>query len=763
MKRSKRSLSILFKNNMPWIEFKNYQENAVVKLKREINELLDADESKVCIFKSPTGSGKTLIMAEFLKRLIDSRIDDKKFSFVWIAVNKLHDQSRNNLRKYYDQNGVGIKCSYFEDLDDRKIGENEILFLNWASINKKDNLYVRANERDNNLSSVIARTKDEGRIIFLIIDESHHTANSEKSKELILDIGPKVTIEVSATPQLNNANRIVEVDLRDVKDEEMIKKEIIINPGFENYIIDKKKSDKTADELVLESALKKRIELQKKLEKEGSSVNPLLLIQLPDAMQGVADKKDEIIALLKKFGYTTENGRLAIYLSDKDNKINLANIEKNENEVEVMIFKQAIALGWDCPRATILVLFRQWREENITFSIQTLGRIMRMPEQKHYGDQDLNVGYVFTSLQDINVAEDLSRDYITTFTGFRIKNYKNLDLQSYHSKRFREETRLSSDFTPLFIEAGKKLKLKERFSFKHSILKTSLIASGHISNPDKEVKNIEKKGTLDIPKNEVELQNAFDMFARNNLAPFAPEQRSIGRIKSSIYLFFEASRNEDEWPKIQAAVLAGENRQAIIDTINLAKEMYQEEIGKGKNELVKNEEQWNVPKIINYTLSFAKKDYKKSVIQPYYSKIRSLQGSILGESYEDSAVEESFIEHLENLKEVEWWFKNGRSDATYFAIPYSENEIEGAFYVDFIIQMKDGRVGLFDTKGGLTAQTAGPKAEGLTKYISEQNKKGKKLFGGIIIREKNSWRYNDGKKYFYNPNNLTDWKFLDLK
>ena len=83
-------------------EFKNYQENAVVKLKREINELLDADGNKVCIFKAPTGSGKTLMMAEFLKRLIDSRIDGKKFSFVWSAVNKLHDQSKNNLKKFFD-------------------------------------------------------------------------------------------------------------------------------------------------------------------------------------------------------------------------------------------------------------------------------------------------------------------------------------------------------------------------------------------------------------------------------------------------------------------------------------------------------------------------------------------------------------------------------------------------------------------------------------------------------------------------------------
>ncbi|MEK7130621.1 MAG: DEAD/DEAH box helicase family protein [Patescibacteria group bacterium] len=741
-------------------EFKDYQENTVVKLKREINELLNADESKVCIFKAPTGSGKTLVMAEFLKRLIDSRIDGKKFSFVWIAVNKLHDQSRNNLKKYYDQTATGIKCSYFEDLDDRRISENEILFLNWASINKKDNLYVRANERDNNLSSIIARTKDEGRIIFLIIDESHHTANSEKSKELIQDIGPKITIEVSATPQLNNANRIVEVELKDVKDEEMIKKEIIINPGFENYIIDKKKSDKSADELVLESALKKRAELEKKLKAEGSSVNPLLLIQLPDAMQGVSDKKDEIIALLKKFKYTTENGLLAIYLSDKDNKINLVNIEKNENEVDVMIFKQAIALGWDCPRATILVLFRQWREENITFSIQTLGRIMRMPEQKHYADQDLNVGYVFTSLQDINVAEDLSRDYITTFTGFRTNNYKNLDLPSYHSKRFREETRLSSDFTPIFVEAGKKLKFREKFSFKHSILKTSLIASGRITDPDKEAKDIERKGTLDIPKNEVELQNAFDMFARNNCAPFAPESRSIGRIKSSIYNIFDAWRDEDEWPKIQAAVLAEENQQIMIDTINLAKEMYLEEVGKGKNEVVKNEELWNVPKVINYTLSFIKKDYKKSVIWPYYAKKSGFGTASLFE--EDSSLEVDFIAFLEKSKAVEWWFKNGKQDGSYFAVPYVENGQEKLFYLDFVVILNNGRIGLFDTKGGIYAKTAKERAEGLAEYIAAENKNGKKLFGGIVLKEKNSWRYNDGKKYEYNPSDLKNWKFLDL-
>jgi len=741
-----------------WIEFKNYQEKAIVKLKQEVNDFLDAEGNKICIFKSPTGSGKTLMMAEFLKRLIDSRIDGKEFSFIWIAVNKLHDQSRNSLKKYYDQFGVGLKCSYFEDLDERKISENEILFLNWASINKKGNIYVRENERDNNLSNIVARTKDDGRIIILIIDESHRNAETEKSKELIEDIGPKITIEVSATPQLKGVFRGVEVELKDVKDEGMIKKEIVINPGFESYKLDKKLADKTADEIVVEAGLKKRAELAKLYEAVGSNVNPLMLIQIPDTRQGMIDKKDAVVQLLGKYGITTENGRLAIYLSDKDSKINLENIEKNENEVEVMIFKQAIAVGCDCPRAAILVLFREWK--SMIFSIQTIGRIMRMPEHEHYKNTELNLGYVYTSLSNIGIAEDIAKEYITVFEGKRCVDYKDINLTSYHSKRFREETRLSSDFVPIFFQAADELKLKDRISLKHSIVDTRLIASGKIYDVDKETKSIEKKGTLDIPKNEVELQNAFDSFARENLAPFAPEKRSIKRINDSIYKFFGAARDEDRWPEIQAIVLAEENRQAMIDVINQAKELYQEVVGKGKHKVIQNDEPWNVPPTINYNLTFVKKDYKRSIIQPYYAKTKGTNNLSLFE--EDSAVEIAFIEYLEKAKQVKWWFKNGRQDGSYFAVPYVENGQEKPFYLDFVAMLNDGRISLFDTKGGIYARTAKERAEGLAEYIAMENKKGKKLFGGIVLKDKNSWRYNDSKKYSYDPNNLKDWKFLDL-
>jgi len=111
---------------------------------------------------------------------------------------------------------------------------------------------------------------------------------------------------------------------------------------------------------------------------------------------------------------------------------------------------------------------------------------------------------------------------------------------------------------------------------------------------------------------------------------------------------------------------------------------------------------------------------------------------------------------------VKWWFKNGKQDGSYFAVPYVENGHEKPFYIDFIVMLNDGRLGLFDTKGGIYAKTAKERAEGLAWYIATENKGGKKLFGGIVLKDKNSWRYNDSEKYSYDPNNLNDWKFLDL-
>ena len=48
--------------------------------------------------------------------------------------------------------------------------------------------------------------------------------------------------------------------------------------------------------------------------------------------------------------------------------------------------------------------------------------------------------------------------------------------------------------------------------------------------------------------------------------------------------------------------------------------------------------------------------------------------------------------------------------------------------------MKDGSIGLFDTKSGRTLEKAGNRSDSLQKYIRDQNKKGKKLWGGITTQ-----------------------------
>lgn len=728
------------------IELRDYQKQAVEDLKQGFERCLQSSESKVLIFQSPTGSGKTVMVSELIKRAVRNRTDGRAFSFIWISVRMLHEQSKEKLEKYYEDDRT-LQCSHFEDLNDKKIGENEILFINWHSINKKDiNIYVRDNEQDNNLNAIIENTKKEGRDIILIIDESHHTAKSEKSKELIEIIGPKVTIEVSATPHIKDKIcSWVTVDLSAVKAEEMIKSEISVNPEFLNLKVD----GKSSDELVIEQALKKHEELTEMYKKEGCDINPLILVQLPDKKSTLVSKKDSILKILEKKGLVEKNGKLAIWLSEEKTNT-LMNIEKNDNEVDILVFKQAPSLGWDCPRAQILVIFRE--SKSFTFTIQTIGRIMRMPEYKYYDESELNKGFVFTNLPNIKITEDYAKDYITIYEAKRDqKLYNNISLYSVFLKRQRERTRLSGEFPKIFLDVAEKINLKKKITVTPSRITSPIISDGKIINIDKPGE-IEKKGTIDVQLNIAELQQRFDIFISQNCSPYAPVDSS-DRMKTAIYQYFTNKYKMGKFdPQCQRIVLGLENVQAFVDTINMAKEQYQEQVVEtlsNKREVIEDPK-WEVPVIVNYNSKYQQETKNTSIMKPYYTK-------------KPSQPEKQFIDMLDKSKKVKWWFKNGETETKYFAVPYKdETGFDRAFYVDFIVQFEDGTIGLFDTKSGITAKDAKTRAEGLQKYIKEQKKKGKNLFGGIVIQHNSSWRYNDKASYNYNEKDMKDWEFLDL-
>lgn len=743
----------------------DYQENAVQKLLEKTNELLNISNNRTIVFKAPTGSGKTVMIAEYLKNFVHYRTDDKTFSFIWTAPRNLHNQSKEKLKNlYYDSKA--LKCSFFEDLTDRKISENEILFLNWEKINQTDNIYVRENEQEFNLENVLIRTKDEGRILLLIIDESHHTAGADNTRNLINLINAKVTIEVSATPKISG-DETVTVYREQVISEEMIKKQIAINPDAENIIkgstvegLQVETSDKdTTNELLIKMALAKRKQLKIFYEQKNSDVNPLMLIQLPDRRADV-DLKDEIVSILKdNHKITVNNGKLAIYLSE--DKENLDTITKNNSPVEVMIFKQAIALGWDCPRASILALFRDWR--SIVFSIQTVGRIMRMAELKHYDVEDLNIGYIYTNLGDISIHQDIADGYATIYHSKRKEIYQNIQLTSCHSKRQRERTRLSPLFLKHFKQATYELDLKNSISKDVTEITQKLISDGIVENIDQEFNHFKSSTPHSIEThsgsvvkkrlNEEEVQKIFDNFIVEALHPLYPESRSVGRLKEAIYRFFiGAFPKKIQYGSLnsQLVVLNNNNNQLFLNVINKAKQTYLEEVEKREKELV-IDKNWEVPTSLNFTSDFEKIEQTLSILDPFYQNKNA------------SAPEKKFNEFLnKKTDEIVWWFKNGERDGRFFAIPYKVNNEPAPFYVDWIVKYKNGSIGLFDTKAGITARDAKTKAEGLATYIKSENKKGKKLFGGIVIEKEGSFWFNDQGVYEYDENRLSElgWKIL---
>ena len=712
---------------------KNFQTKAVSDLILKSQKLLKLSGNRKLIFRSPTGSGKTIMMAEYIERFVLDKISSDDFCFIWATPRKtLTLQSKSKLEKYFQYKKL-LKCSEFHELQDNKISTNEVLFLNWESINKSNkNTIVRDNERDFYLQKILENTRDEKREVILIIDESHHHATSEISKNLISEFSAKISVEVSATPTIINPDEIINVDIEDVKLEALIKKSVKLNEGLENIYENERIKIKLKDgteNFILNEAINKRHVLLDSYKKENKKINPLLLIQLPDRKTGEEDRlKTEIeVFLKKKHNISIDNGKLAIYLSE--DKQNLENISKNDNAVEVLIFKQAIALGWDCPRAQILVLFRDWK--NLSFSIQTIGRIMRMPDaiSGYYQNDELNHSYVFTNLDYIELSEDYAKNYLTIYNS---KSTKDISLPSYHKKRAREKTRLSPKFTDIFLNIAVKNNLKSILKIKNQKATAEIITEITSTDTDSLLTQVFKKEKFNI-SNPEDLQRIFDYFVRNNLSPFFPEDISISRVKESIYTFFEQELDlnyEDSLDEILNICLSEKNIIQLKDFIELSKLKYLSETKDIAEEIILDEG-WNFPKNISFTGNYSLFDKKKSVMRPFYSN-------------SSWKTEVEFINFLENLDNVEYWFKNGDRDQTFFSIPYTDEGSEKLFYVDFIIIFKNKKIGLFDTKSGFTIKSSKEKSDGLQKYIKQNNKLN--LVGGIVTNTNNktykgSWVY----------------------
>ena len=121
------------------ISLKPYQETKVDELVRVVSDLVILEaQNKICVFQSPTGSGKTVMMAKFIEEII-KELPDFDFCFLWVSIGKgeLHKQSKKKLDSIFD----GFpSCVLVEDefLGSRNIIEqNEVVVVNWEKLRSK--------------------------------------------------------------------------------------------------------------------------------------------------------------------------------------------------------------------------------------------------------------------------------------------------------------------------------------------------------------------------------------------------------------------------------------------------------------------------------------------------------------------------------------------------------------------------------------------------------------------------------------------------
>ena len=151
------------------IELKDYQREAVNKLKVEVIDLLNLSESRQkLIFKAPTGAGKTVMASTLLDELTDEVRDGKckytDVAYIWIAPNKLHQQSYLSMRNFFTETRRLHPVMFDEVNPSEGLQPGDVLFVNWESINKDNAVMIRDNEQNRTLYRLTGVTQFEKQI-----------------------------------------------------------------------------------------------------------------------------------------------------------------------------------------------------------------------------------------------------------------------------------------------------------------------------------------------------------------------------------------------------------------------------------------------------------------------------------------------------------------------------------------------------------------------------------------------------------------------
>src|SRR5574344_536323 len=725
------------------IDLKGFQIEAV-------NKLLDATSvgnKKEVLVQAPTGSGKTIILLSYIEEYVK---ENRKTIFVWLTpgAGDLEEQSKNKMLKFLPH----MESKNIQDVLLQGFEAKDTAFINWETITKKGNNALKEAERKN-LYERVREAYNSGLNFIVIVDEEPLN-KTVKAEAIIEFIDPKYIVRVSATTKTNKEAEQIVISELDVINAGLITRALYINENVTNENV-----LSNEHEYLLELAINKRKAIKEQYLKLGVQVNPLIIIQVPSKSD---DLIKQIETILEEKEYTYDRQNLAIWLSER--KENIDNIENNESNQAILIMKQAISTGWDCPRAKILVKLRDNMSED--FETQTIGRIRRMPQAHHYDNVLLDNCYLYTfdEKYEETVKQELGNNAHDTKIVFLKNEYKDFSLKkitfdnSFDGFDERQTFNILHDF---YIN-------KYKLTSNKTNNKTILEANGY-SFKDTIDNYIIQDKIVKLDSNELENANRIKVQSAVSTNKNGFELRhSINVISAKISMRYDRTRLMLERMFFRGKLFTKkfidlsliEFYAFVINNEDILKHDFQEAVSQKARQIkLKLDElkilDWKVPEMDYIKYDPKMKDttiYEKSIYMNYpNSTIKSKSERMF----------EYFCENNENIK---WFYKNGESSSDYFSIVYIDAvNHKWHFYPDFIVCDKNNKIWIIETKGGENAsgdsKNIDIKVENKFEALKEYAKKYNVNFGFVRDYDKNESLYLCNTEYTEDMEN-ENWKLL---
>jgi superfamily II DNA or RNA helicase len=352
------------------------------------------------VLQAPTGSGKTAIAIEVMARF--SR--EAKVLWFWFApFAGLVEQAANALRAQAPQ------LALLDLGADRRLGAvvpGAVFVTTWSAVAASNADARRARVTGDTgvaLDALLAQAREQGYRIGCVVDEAHHGFHKAKQAQAFFRdiLRPDHALMMTATPKdadvvqfekdtgyrLGDPADWASVARADAVDEGLLKRGVrtvrfLARDDDTKQLVD-------FEHLALRECAQAHRQIAQRLKNVGIALTPLMLVQVPDGKKAMADAR---AYLVQELGFA--DAAVRIHTSDEPDPDLIA--LAHDPGVEVLIFKMAVALGFDAPRAFTLAALRGARDAS--FGVQIIGRIVRVHallQRRTDIPPELSFGYVF--------------------------------------------------------------------------------------------------------------------------------------------------------------------------------------------------------------------------------------------------------------------------------------------------------------------------------------------------------------------------------